>query len=211
MTEAYPFARVKHRNFKVVMADPPWKFLTRSPKGEGRSPKYHTMTLDWIKGLPVSHLCERNAVLLLWVTDPMFEVGFEVMRAWGFTFKTIGFHWTKLTQDGRPATGMGFWSRANPELCLLGTIGSPKRLDAGVPRLIETQERLLRTERREHSRKPDEAYARTERLVAGPYLDLFSREDRPGWTAWGHEAGKFNPPRQYPPRVRWLLDGRRLV
>lgn len=211
-----PFANLPRRYFATAMIDVPWKFLARSQKGEGRSPKYQTMTLDWIKALPVAELMLPDSVLLFWVTDPFFEIGFEVLQALGFTFKTIGFHWTKLNQNGTPFTGMGFYSRANPEICLLATRGQPKRLGKDVRRLIEMvepEERLIRSPRREHSRKPDEAYARTQALLEGPYLDLFSRESRPGWTCWGHEAKKFDPPRIYSPEILRLLDGpkRRLI
>lgn len=204
-----PFASLPRRHFATAMIDVPWKFLARSEKGEGRSPKYQTMTLEWIKALPVADLMLPDSVLLFWVTDPFFEIGFDVLRAMGFAYKTLGFHWTKLNADGTPFTGMGFWSRANPELCLLATRGNPKRQAANVRRLIETIEptvTLIRSPRREHSRKPEEAYTRAKVLLAGPYLDLFSRENRPGWTAWGHEVGRFDPPRgMLSERARRLL------
>jgi N6-adenosine-specific RNA methylase IME4 len=172
--------------YATIAADPAWSFAVRSPKGEGRSASQHyaTMSLDAIKALPVADWAAKDSVLLLWAIDPMLPQALDVMRAWGFTFKTVGFYWTKTNRDGSPFCGMGYWSRANPETCLLGTRGSPKRINADVRRLITAP-------RREHSRKPDEFYASAERLCAGPYLDMFSREKRPSWDQWGNETERF--------------------
>lgn len=173
-------------HYGVIYADPPWTFATRSPKGKGRSPEQHysCMSLDEIKNLPVSQWATPDAILLMWVTDPMLRIGFDVIDAWGFRYSTVGFHWTKTNANGKPFIGMGYWTRANPELCLLATRGRPKRKHADVPRSIISP-------RREHSRKPDEIYDRIERLVAGPYLELFARTTRPGWTSWGNETSRF--------------------
>jgi N6-adenosine-specific RNA methylase IME4 len=126
--------------------------------------------------------------LFLWTTDPLLEKAFEVIRAWGFTYKTVGFYWAKLRQpapnydDRSFFTGLGFWTRANPEPCLLATRGKPHRRSANVRKLIVSP-------RREHSRKPDEAYARIEALCEGPYLEMFARFSQPGWDRWGLDAG----------------------
>jgi N6-adenosine-specific RNA methylase IME4 len=124
------------------------------------------------------------------------------MRAWGFTYKTVGFYWTKLNKgNGRLVfdersffTGLGFWTRANPEPCLLATRGKPKRRSADVRKLVISP-------RREHSRKPDEIYDRIAALCDGPYLEMFARSSRPGWDSWGMEAGLFNSGTT--PRRRW--------
>ena len=132
-------------------------------------------------------------MLLLWTTDPLLEKAFDVIRAWGFTYKTVGFYWAKLRKPGPSYndegffTGLGFWTRANPELCLLATRGKPHRRSTNVRKLIVSP-------RREHSRKPDEAYARIEALCEGPYLETFARFPHPGWDRWGlnadlHEIG----------------------
>lgn len=192
---AAPFDSLPANHFGIICADPPWTFLTRSDKGKGRSPEKHygCMSLDDIKALPVRSLAAPDCVLFLWVTDPLLDVGIDVLKAWGFTFKTVGLTWAKLQKnETRPYwnedsffTGMGYWSRANTEPCLLGTIGNPKRLGRGVKRLVIAP-------RREHSRKPDESFARMRRLVPGPAVELFSRENRPGWSTWGNEQGKWN-------------------
>lgn len=166
------------------MADPPWRFKVWSKKGAGRSAEQHypVMDLPAIKALPVKDVAAKDCALFLWVIDSMLPQGMEVMDAWGFKFKTVAFTWAKRNR-ARPGwfTGMGYWTRANPEMCLLGTRGHPKRLDKGVPQLIVAQ-------RQAHSVKPDEAALRIQRLVAGPYLELFARRPRQGWTVWGNEV-----------------------
>lgn len=174
--------------YRVVYADPPWSFATYSKKGKGRSPDAHydVMDLAGIKALPVARWAADDAILLMWATDPLLDRAFEVIEAWGFRFKTVGFYWAKLNKGGQGFfTGMGFWTRANPEQCLLATRGKPKRRHADVPRLLVSP-------RREHSRKPDEMYERIERLAEGPYLEMFARGSRPGWDSWGSQAGLFD-------------------
>jgi N6-adenosine-specific RNA methylase IME4 len=183
-------------HFQVIHADPPWQFTTYSAKGDGRGATQHydVMDLDGIKRIDVASVARKDSVLLLWVTDTHLEQAFDVIHAWGFTYKTIGFYWVKLNQDGTPFTGMGMWTRANPETCLLATRGKPHRMSASVPRLIMSK-------RREHSRKPDEVYERSMELVRGPYLDLFGRQKRAGWTVAGNQTDKF------PMRIPADLEG----
>lgn len=173
--------------YGAILADPPWRFAVRSPKGEGRSASQHysTMTLADIMALPVADYAAKDCTLFMWAIDPMLPQALDVIRAWGFTFKTVGFYWTKTNKDGSSFTGMGYWTRANPEQCLLATRGNPKRINKDVRRLITAP-------RRQHSRKPDCIYDRIERLVPGPYLEMFARQRRDGWDAWGNETHKFN-------------------
>jgi N6-adenosine-specific RNA methylase IME4 len=120
--------------------------------------------------------------LFLWATDPSLPQALEVMAAWGFVYKTVAFTWAKTTKDGTGfPIGCGYWTRANPEQCLLATRGRPQRLSRAVPQLVLAP-------RREHSRKPDQVYERIEALVPGPYLELFAREQRPGWDSRGYEV-----------------------
>jgi N6-adenosine-specific RNA methylase IME4 len=192
------------KHYRVIYADPPWTFSTYSRKGKGRSPEAHydCMPLEEIKALPVADWAAEDCVLLLWATDPLLEKAFEVIRAWGFTYKTVGFYWAKLNRSAPPLifdrasffTGLGFWTRANPEPCLLATRGKPKRRSAEVRKLVVAP-------RREHSRKPDEIYGRIEALCEGPYLEMFARGSRPGWSAWGAETGLFDAGSG--PRRRW--------
>jgi N6-adenosine-specific RNA methylase IME4 len=175
------------KHYKVIYADPPWTFATYSRKGKGRSAEayYDCMSLADIKALPVAEWAADDCVLLMWTTDPLLEKAFEVIRAWGFTYKTVGFYWAKLKKGGpsptgQPSffTGLGFWTRANPETCLLATRGKPHRRAANVNKLVVSP-------RREHSRKPDEVYERIEALCEGPYLEMFARFSRQGWDYWG--------------------------
>ena len=196
-----PLAGLRRWHYGLIAADPPWAFLTRSDKGKDKSPEQHygVMSLDAIKALPVGDLALPNSVLLMWVTDTHLKLGMDVLDAWGFTYKTVGFYWMKQTRAAQQAVpddeppegghhfGMGFWTRANPEQCLLATRGGPKRLSAAVRKLIVSPVR-------EHSRKPDQFYDRAKALAAGPYAELFARETRPGWDVMGNETTKFNRP-----------------
>lgn len=173
--------------YGLIMSDPPWHFAVRSPKGEGRSASRHypVMKLDAIKALPVAEVAAPDCILLMWVIDPMLPQAMDVLAAWGFTFKTVGFYWTKRTKGGLPHVGQGFWTRANPEQCWLATRGSPKRAARDVRRWIDAPVR-------EHSRKPDLAYARAERLGGDvPRLEMFGRQQRGGWDVWGLEPTRF--------------------
>lgn len=176
--------------FRVIYADPPWHFKVRSTKGEGRSARnhYNVMSLDEIKALPVAEIADKDCVLLMWVTYPMLEHGFDLLKAWGFKYKTVAFTWMKSNRTNpRMFSGTGYWKRANAEIVLLATKGKPSRVHKDVAQAILAP-------RREHSRKPDELYDRIERLVAGPYVELFARTSRKGWTSWGNQTEKFEIP-----------------
>lgn len=196
MISSDPFWELPKRHFGALVADPPWPFRNWSAKGEHRNALQHydVLTLPEICALPVASLCADAALLIMWVTDTTIERAFEVLHAWGFEYKTIAYHWVKTNRDGTFFTGMGYWTRANPEMALLATRGKPSRQSTDVPRLIIAP-------RREHSRKPDEVYWRTRRLTDGPYLDLFSRERRKHWSSWGNETTKFNIS---PETERWI-------
>ena len=191
-----PLNGLRRGHYRAIVADPPWSFLTRSDKGKDRSPEQHydCMTLDEIKTMPVKEIAAKDCVLVMWIIDTHLQMALDVIDAWGFTFKTKAFTWVKTNKTPGEAldpssyfTGMGFWTRANPEDALLATTGSPKRNDGG-----KGVRRLIVAPRREHSRKPDEVLERVETLVPGPYCELFSRTTRPGWDAMGNEVGKFD-------------------
>jgi len=186
--------KLPNKRFGVLYADPPWTFKARSEKGEGRSAKRHykTMKLKDICNIHASSVAKKDCVLLIWATMPNLLDALKVIEAWGFTYKTVAFVWMKqnkntpqLFYDANDIfSGMGYWTRSNCELCLLATRGNPKRKDRDVAQAIFSPVR-------EHSRKPADVYGRIERLVDGPYLELFARTTRNGWTAWGRETGKF--------------------
>ena len=195
-------------HYGVIYADPPWTFSTYSRKGKGRSAEayYDCMSIEEIKAVPVKEWAAKDSVLLLWTTDPLLEKALAVIRAWGFTYKTVGFYWAKLKRsvprdqynDRSFFSGLGFWTRANPELCLLATRGSPHRRKANVQKLVISP-------RREHSRKPDEVYERIEALCEGPYLEIFARSARDGWHNLGIEVDAFEAGRI--PTRRWASTG----
>lgn len=172
--------------YGLIMADPPWTFRTRSAKGitaKGAGGQYATRTLAEIMSMPVADLAAKDAILWLWATNPMLPEAFMVMRAWGFTFKTAG-HWVKTTKHGKLAFGTGYILRCAGEPFLIGT--------RGKPRTARNVRSVVMGPVRQHSRKPDEAYAEAEKLLPGvDRLDLFARQERSGWTAWGNEIGKF--------------------
>jgi N6-adenosine-specific RNA methylase IME4 len=165
------------QHYSVILADPPWTFATYSRKGKGRSAEAHydCMSLADIKALPVADWATPDCALFLWATDPSLPQALEVIEAWGFVYKTVAFTWAKTTKDGAGfPIGCGYWTRANPEQCLLATRGRPQRISRSVRQLILAP-------RRAHSQKPEEVYERIEALVPGPYLEMFARERHPGW------------------------------
>lgn len=181
------------KKYGAILIDPPWSFRVWSEDtGNGRSASAHysTMTPEDIAGLPVADYAADDCALFCWACWPSFPEALSAVAAWGFEFKTMGFVWVKgeglpmFPDDIKDEMGMGYWTRANTEPCILATRGKPKRNDAGVRQVILDR-------RREHSRKPDEIYSRIERLVDGPYLEMFARQKWPGWDAWGNEVGKF--------------------
>ncbi len=173
------------KKYKVIYADPPWAYKVWSKKGAGRSAESHypTMNIASIKALPVGELADKDCALFLWITFPMLREAWGVMDAWGFTFKTVAFVWIKQCRksDGL-FTGMGYWTRANAEICLLATRGRPKRAARDVKQVI-----LSHVER--HSQKPEEARRRIEALMGDvPRIELFARASSPGWDVWGNEV-----------------------
>jgi N6-adenosine-specific RNA methylase IME4 len=173
-------------NYQLIYADPPWHFRVRSEKGEGRSAKKHypVMGLDDIAALPISKIAAKNSVLLMWAIDPMLDVAFNVIKAWEFTFKTVGFYWIKNNiKSAGFFTGLGYYTRANPEQCLLATRGT------GLQRKDRSIRRLIVAPRGRHSEKPVEAYRRIERLFGDvSRVELFARRRRTGWDAFGNQV-----------------------
>ena len=171
--------------YSVIYADPPWHYRVWSKRGTGRSAESHysTMSLEDIKALPVHLLAAKDCTLFLWVTFPLLKEAWPVLDAWGFTYKSVAFVWVKLNRKASTLfTGMGYWTRANAEICLLATRGHPKRANAGVHQVI-----LSHIE--EHSKKPEEARSRIVRLMGDvPRIELFARSRAPGWDVWGNEA-----------------------
>ena len=173
------------KKYSIIYADPPWAYRTYSKKGQGRSAESHypTMCIEDIKALPVGELAAKDCALFLWITFPCLCEALEVLTAWGFSYKTVAFVWVKQNRrNDELFTGMGYWTRANAEICILATKGHPKRVDAGVRQVI-----LSHIE--EHSKKPDEARERIVRLMGDlPRVELFARQSPEGWDVWGNEV-----------------------
>lgn len=175
------------QKFRTILADPPWQFQNRTGKvapEHKRLNRYSTMSLEQIMQLPVSEAADEKCHLYLWVPNALLPDGLSVMKAWGFEYKT-NLVWEKIRKDGEPdGRGVGFYFRNVTELLLFGVKGSSNRtLSPG-----RSQVNLLRAAKREHSRKPDEFIPLIESCSPGPYLELFARGIRPGWTMWGNQA-----------------------
>jgi N6-adenosine-specific RNA methylase IME4 len=181
------------RKFKTMLADPPWQFINRTGKvapEHRRLSRYDTMDVEAICALPVSEAMEATAHLYLWVPNALLPEGLAVMKAWGFNYKS-NIIWHKLRKDGgSDGRGVGFYFRNVTEILLFGVRGK----NARTQQLGRTQVNYLGTRKREHSRKPDEQYALIEGCSPGPYLELFARGARSGWTVWGSQAvGTYEP------------------
>lgn len=197
------------RKWPLIYADPPWRFENRSELGEERNANqyYDTMSLDDLVRLPVRDIAADDAILAMWVTDPTLEHAMQLIRAWGFEYKTVGFYWVKTRDDNasRAGTnhdsmhetadfpiGTGYITRANPEQLWIAARGEPRRrlhLIDGETKPDMSIRRLQFAPRTKHSQKPERFYGLLERLYDGPYLELFSRTRRPGWAAWGNQVG----------------------
>lgn len=178
--------------FATVLADPPWQFQNRTGKmapEHKRLSRYPTMTLGDIKNLPVEAIVKDTAHLYLWVPNALLADGLQVMEHWGFTYKT-NLVWYKIRKDGGPdRRGVGFYFRNVTEMILFGVRGKNARtLQPG-----RSQENIISTHKREHSRKPDEQYGIIEACSPGPYIELFARGPRKGWFGWGNQADVYVP------------------
>lgn len=185
-------SRAAGHRFKTILADPPWQFQNRTGKvapEHRRLNRYGTMTLDDIKALPVEAVADTTAHLYLWVPNALLPDGLAVMQAWGFTYKT-NLVWHKIRKDGGPdGRGVGFYFRNVTELVLMGVRGKNARTLAPGRRQVN----FLKTQKREHSRKPDEFYEIVESCSSGPRLEMFARGSRPGWVTWGNQADEYFP------------------
>ncbi len=173
------------KKYKIIYADPPWRFKVYSQKGLGRSAEryYPTMSIEDIQALPVGELADSDCVLFLWTTLPFLKDCFSVISAWGFEYKTVAFVWIKLNRKADSLFwGMGHWTRSNAELCVLAVKGHPKRISAGVHQVV-----ISRIE--EHSKKPNEVRDRIVALMGDlPRVELFARQRTEGWDVWGNEV-----------------------
>ena len=184
--------KVGPTRFRTVLADPPWRFQNQTGKvapEHRRLNRYGAMTLSDIMDLPVEQAIDEVAHLYLWVPNALLPEGLRMLQAWGFEYKT-NLVWHKVRKDGEPdGRGVGFYFRNTTELILFGVRGKSARTLAPGRRQVN----IIKSVKREHSRKPDEAYDLIEACSPGPYLELFARGPRPGWTSWGNQADEYYP------------------
>jgi N6-adenosine-specific RNA methylase IME4 len=182
---------IARTDYGTILADPPWRFTNRTGKmapEHRRLSRYSTLTLEQIKEIPVSVVAAVESHLYLWVPNALLQEGLQVMQAWGYQYKT-NLVWHKVRKDGGPdGRGVGFYFRNTTELILFGVRGRLRTLPPG-----RRQVNIIRTRKREHSRKPDELYAIIEGCSPGPFLELFARGRLPGWDQWGNEVDGYTP------------------
>lgn len=190
---AGPLDNLEKNTFQTILADPPWRFTNRTGKmapEHRRLARYSTMSIDEICALPVSELAREPAHLYLWIPNALLPEGLRVMEEWGFNYKS-NIIWHKIRKDGGPdGRGVGFYFRNVTEILLFGIRGKKARtLQPG-----RSQVNFMASRKREHSRKPDEQYEIIESCSPGPFLELFARGARPGWTYWGDQANESYEP-----------------
>lgn len=172
------------KRYSIIYADPPWSYRDKALAGNrGACCKYPTQSKEWLEQLPVNIIANKDCVLFLWVTMPKLNEAFDLIKAWGFEYKTCAFTWVKRNKKALSwFWGMGRWTRANAEICLLATKGKPNRLRANVHSVIDTPIE-------EHSKKPAETRDRIVTLIGDlPRIELFARQKTEGWDAWGNDA-----------------------
>lgn len=181
---------ISDKKYQLIYADPPWNFETWSQKGEKKSASNHysIMTMDDIGNLPISSISDDNCILFMWATDPLLPKQIQIMEKWGFTYKTVGFVWIKTNRKTMSSfIGLGYYTRSNPEYCLVGVkgyVGRPERKDISE---------VVMNPIREHSQKPDIIYEHLEAMYPDfSKIELFCRGGRSGWTSWGNEVGKYS-------------------
>lgn len=185
---AQDLLRQSHEAYGTIYADPPWRFTNRTGKvapEHKRLRRYPTMSFDEIGELPVARIAKPQAHLYLWVPNALIAEGLEVMKRWGFTYKS-NIIWYKVRKDGGPdRRGVGFYFRNVTEMCLFGVRGK----NARTRQRGRTQPNIILSQKTMHSRKPSEMYEIIEECSHGPFIELFSRTERDGWTMWGNQAG----------------------
>jgi len=166
--------------YNIIYADPPWQYFEGGYKNQ--SQHYNTLEFSDIKNLKIQEIAADNCILFLWITDPILDKLKELLSAWGFKYSTVGFYWVKKTKQDKWAFGLGNWTRANPEICIIATKGSIERKDATIPKLIIS-------EIEEHSKKPNIIRDKIIQLVGDlPRIELFARNKTEGWETWGDKC-----------------------
>lgn len=175
---------ISDKKYNIIYADPAWSYKTWTAKGghKSASAHYETMNVNDICSLPIQHISDEICSLFIWATYPNLPEAFKVIDSWGFTYKTVAFTWVKTLKEKQGyRMGLGYWTRANAEICLLATKGKPQRVSKSVHQIISEPIR-------EHSRKPDCTRNRIVQLLGDlPRIELFARQKFEGWDSWGNE------------------------
>ena len=173
------------KKYQIIYADPPWEYKESGSGNRVVKSHYPTMDIDSIKNLPIKDICNETSILFLWVTFPRLKQGIEVIEAWGFEYYGLGFDWVKTSKNGNPSWGMGYYTRQNTEICLIGVKKKPNRIKPLVRDVLS----VVHSERREHSRKPDCIREHIVRICGDiPRIELFARQYADGWDCWGNEV-----------------------
>ena len=175
------------KKYNIIYADPPWSYKDKRDKHPrmcgGAISHYNTMSIEQIKALHIKDLAADNCMLFLWVTFPNLQEGLDVIKAWGFKYKTLGFSWIKTNKNnGKPFFGIGYYTKSNCEVCLIGVKGKPIKVSNSVSSVIISP-------RQEHSKKPDQIRDKIVELCGDvPRIELFARKKAEGWDVWGNEV-----------------------
>lgn len=173
--------------YNIIYADPPWSYKDKRDKHPrlcgGALSHYPTMKIEDIKALPIADLTADNAILFLWVTFPLLQEGLDTIKSWGFKYKTLGFSWIKTNKkNNKPFFGIGYYTKSNCEVCLIGVKGKPPKVSNSVSSVIISP-------REEHSKKPDIVRDKIVELCGDlPRIELFARQKADGWDVWGNEV-----------------------
>ena len=173
------------KKYQIIYADPPWEYNESGSGSRVVKAHYPTMNIEKIKELPVKNISNDTSILFLWVTFPRLKQGLDVIEAWGFDYYGLGFDWVKTSKNGKPSWGMGYYTRQNTEVCLIGVKDKNHRLKPLVRNILS----VVHSERREHSRKPDCIRDYIVDICGDiPRIELFARQYAQGWDCWGNEV-----------------------
>ena len=180
------------KKYNIIYQDPPWSYKDKALSGNrGACCKYNVMDNSQLYDMNVGSIASDDCVNFMWVTFPKLQAGLDLMKQQGFTYKTVAFTWVKHYRNGNQFIGMGRWTRANAEVCLLGTRGTPHRVNAGIRQIVEEFTDVIKSVPEQHSKKPDEVRDRIVQLCGDlPRIELFSRQEVSGWDQMGNEVRK---------------------
>lgn len=174
------------KKYNIIYADPPWEYKESGSGSRVVKAHYATMTIEEIKQMPIEKISDEKSILFMWVTFPRLEQGMEVIKAWGYQYYGLGFDWVKTSKNGNPSWGMGYYTRQNTEICLIGV---KKDKSKRIKPLVRNILSVIHSERREHSRKPDEIRDKIVQICGDlPRIELFARQHAIGWDCWGNEV-----------------------